>query len=95
MPVHQVTHLGLRVIKLFLDSPREKRHGYSIARAVGAPERNVYYTLETIENYGWLTSRHERQEDVDMRPARKLYEITPTGMSEARDILRPLQMAST
>lgn len=94
MKNHRLTFIGLRVAKVFVESPRAHTHGFAIAKKIDMPSRRVYQTLARFESYGWVVGKWERQESVDMRPARKLYQLTPDGAAAARAALNSLQLIS-
>jgi DNA-binding PadR family transcriptional regulator len=82
----------LKLLQVFLEEPAEPRYGLRLMEATGLKSGTIYPALHRLESEGWLRSWSE---DVDSsavgRPARRLYALTPTGLTGAQDALRPLQ----
>lgn len=48
----------------------------------------VYGVLDRLEDIGWISGRWEDENPEPGKPRRRLYSITPTGVTGAREILR-------
>ncbi|MGD2124166.1 MAG: PadR family transcriptional regulator [Gemmatimonadota bacterium] len=54
-------------------------YGFDIIEATGLPSGTVYPALRRLEGAGFLSSKWEEEKDVDGRPARCYYALTPEG----------------
>ena len=61
-------------------------YGFDIMDATGLPSGTVYPALRRMEAAGLITSRWESAERAqrDQRPARKYYELTPSGQAQRK-----------
>jgi PadR family transcriptional regulator PadR len=88
----RLSERGLRVLRFLIDQPQTPRSGAEIAKATRTGSGTLYPLLTRLEGADWLTSRWE---DVDPRevgrPRRRLYKLTGTGLSRAREALSSLQ----
>jgi PadR family transcriptional regulator PadR len=94
-PDIRLSERGLRVLRLFLESPRQSRSGAEIGRATKTGSGTLYPLLARLEGAGWLSSEWE---DIDPRlagrPRRRLYRLTGEGQRNARAALARLQLPS-
>lgn len=81
----QVTLNVLRVVHLFGGDQSRKLWCYAVAKDLNISRTKADELLRRLESSGWLVSEWERV-DVAMagRPRRRLYRITPKGISEQR-----------
>jgi DNA-binding PadR family transcriptional regulator len=63
-------------------------YGFDIIEATGLPGGTVYPALRRLEGGGFLTSRWESEEDVEGRPARCYYTVTPDGRALLEEATR-------
>lgn len=85
----------LKLLQVFLASPAEPRYGLELMEHTGLQSGTVYPALHRLESSGWLLS-HEEDVDASVagRPARRLYHLTPTGLSGATEALEPFRDAT-
>jgi PadR family transcriptional regulator, regulatory protein PadR len=73
------------VLQALLADVGQELYGVEIGDAAGLPSGTVHPMLARLEAIGWVGSRWE---DIDPRaegrPARRYYQLTPTGVQEAR-----------
>ena len=85
----------LRMLQLFAQNPNEPRYGLEIMELTRLQSGTVYPALHRLESNGWLVSR---EEDIDAsvagRPARRLYQLTPTGLAGTLEALEPFREVS-
>ena len=55
------------------------RYGFDIIEATGLPSGTVYPSLRRMEGAGCLASEWEDKEEVEGRPPRCYYTLTPQG----------------
>jgi DNA-binding PadR family transcriptional regulator len=48
----------------------------------------VYGVLDRLEDANWVSGRWEEENPEPGKPRRRLYSITPTGLTGSREILR-------
>lgn len=84
---------ALKVLRHFLDAPRQPRSGAEISREAKVGSGTLYPILARLEEAGWFTSEWEAIDPREEgRPRRRYYTITATGQSAAREALTPFQM---
>jgi PadR family transcriptional regulator, regulatory protein PadR len=82
----------LKVLRLFLEQPREARSGAEISRVAGVGPGTLYPLLARLEMAAWLISRWEQVDPTEVgRPRRRFYTLTNLGQSEALKAFRELQ----
>ena len=87
----RVTNPLLDVLEVFLqafDSRADDLHGWAIMKATKRSGPTVYGVLDRLEDIGWISGRWEDENPEPGKPRRRLYSITPTGVTGAREILR-------
>jgi DNA-binding PadR family transcriptional regulator len=87
----RVTNPLLDVLEVLLqafDSGADDLHGWTIMRATKRSGPTVYGVLDRLEDVGWISGRWEDENPEPGKPRRRLYSITPTGVTGAREILR-------
>lgn len=62
-------------------------HGWVIMKAAKRSGPTVYGILDRLEDMGWITGRWEAQNPDSNKPRRRFYQLTPTGRSEAMELL--------
>lgn len=83
----------LKVLKHFLEAPREARAGADITRAINVGASTLYPLLSRLEQHRWLTSDWETLDPKEAgRPRKRLYTLTALGQSQSLEVLRELQM---
>jgi PadR family transcriptional regulator PadR len=78
----------LEVLFQAFDSRVGDLHGWAIMRATKRSGPTVYGVLDRLEAIGWISGRWEDENPEPGKPRRRLYSITPTGLADAREILR-------
>jgi DNA-binding PadR family transcriptional regulator len=77
----------LRVLEAFLDNPSEPLSGADVQRRCGLASGTLYPILLRLESAGWFLSRWESIDPVEAgRPRRRLYRLTPSGLSRAGEV---------
>lgn len=83
----------LKVLKLLLEKPTEKRSGAEIARLAKIGSGTLYPLLVRLERAGWLTSEWEQIDPKKAgRPRRRFYRVSGEGYMKAQMALSELQM---
>jgi PadR family transcriptional regulator PadR len=76
----------LRVLEAFLDNPANQLSGADVQRRSGLASGTLYPILLRLESAGWFVSRWEAIDPVVAgRPRRRLYRLTPSGLSRASE----------
>jgi len=85
----RVTGPLLDVMEVFLQAFRDdaQLHGWAIAKATKRSGPTVYGVLDRLEDAAWITGQWEDQHPEPNKPRRRLYRLTPTGVTAARDLL--------
>jgi PadR family transcriptional regulator, regulatory protein PadR len=84
MPIERITHPLLIVLSELLEQPDVEHHGYAIAKRTNLFGGRVHQLLTRLEAEGWLTSRREDIDPVQVgRPTRRLYRFTEVGLRAA------------
>jgi DNA-binding PadR family transcriptional regulator len=86
----RVTNPLLDVLEILLRAFENHNdlHGWAIMRATKRSGPTVYGVLDRLEDSGWISGRWEDENPEPGKPRRRLYSITPTGLTGAREILR-------
>lgn len=83
----------LKVLKYFVDAPREQRSGAEITRGTKVGAGTLYPMLARLEAAGWLTSEWELLDPSEAgRPRRRYYRLTPVGQASTHRALSEFQM---
>jgi PadR family transcriptional regulator, regulatory protein PadR len=81
----QITPKMAKVLKIFLEDPRQPRYGFELMRLTGLASGSLYPMLARLEEAGWLT---RGKEDIDPhavgRPPRLHYTIVGAAATAAR-----------
>ena len=86
---------ALKISKLFVSAPPQKRCCYEVAAELQIPQATAWESLRTMESRGWLQSETERLNPmVSARVPRVFYRITEQGLASARVALRSLQVSA-
>jgi len=85
----RVTPPLLDVLEVFLHACDDgaELHGWAIMKATKRSGPTVYGVLDRLEDLGWITGWWEDQNPDPGKPRRRLYRLTPTGLSGAKQIL--------
>jgi DNA-binding MarR family transcriptional regulator len=86
----RVTNPLLDVLDVLLqafDTRADDFHGWAIMKATKRSGPTVYGILDRLEEIGWISGRWEDENPEPGKPRRRLYSITPTGVTGAREIL--------
>jgi PadR family transcriptional regulator PadR len=79
----------LRILRVFLDSPREGQYGLELADAAGLPSGSIYPILARLETAGWIEGFWEQIDPVrEGRRPRRYYKLTAVGHPAAVDAVR-------
>jgi PadR family transcriptional regulator, regulatory protein PadR len=86
----RVTNPLLDVAEVFLDAADHdaELHGWAILKATKRSGPTVYGVLDRLEDLGWITGRWEAQDPESSKPRRRLYRLTPTGVTAVSNLLR-------
>ena len=60
---------------------------WAITKATKRSGPTVYGVLDRLEDAAWITGRWEDQYPDSNKPRRRLYRLTPTGVTAARALL--------
>ena len=85
----RVTNPLLDVVELFLQAfdDEVELHGWEIMKTTKRAGPTVYGVLDRLEDAGWITGWWEDRNPEPGKPPRRLYQLTPTGVLAARDLL--------
>jgi DNA-binding PadR family transcriptional regulator len=90
----RLTAPTLKLLKIFVEKPREEFSGAEISRATEIGSGTLYPILARLEAAGWLKSTWEKiNPSEEGRPRRRLYRITGQGQTKAVHALAELQTA--
>lgn len=89
----RLSERGLRVLRLLVERPSERRSGAEIAKATGIGSGTLYPLLARLEAAGWLKSHWENVKPSEVgRPRRQLYRLTAVGQRRGREALSGVQL---
>lgn len=89
----RLTQPALKVLRFFLDKPRDSRSGAEIAKATRVLSGTLYPMLIRMESAGWLRSEWEEIDPREIgRPRRRFYKLTAVGQNQANRALADLQI---
>jgi DNA-binding PadR family transcriptional regulator len=85
----RITRPLLDVLEVFLQALGEDQelHGWAILKATGRAGPTIYGILDRLEDAGWVSGHWEDQPADANTPRRRLYQLTPTGATAARQLL--------
>lgn len=87
----RLSHEALRVLRLFLEEPRERLAGSDICKRLGVLSGTAYPILMRLDRVGWLESEWEQVDPKEAgRPRKRLYRLTALGYNKARQALAGL-----
>jgi PadR family transcriptional regulator len=87
----RLSHETLRVLRLFLEEPRERLAGSDICKRLGVLSGTGYPILMRLERAGWLESEWEQLDPREAgRPRKRLYRLKALGYNKAREALADL-----
>lgn len=85
----------LKVLRLYLMTPRTDRSGAEISKATGVGAGTLYPMLARLEDAGWFESEWENVDPSEAgRPRRRFYRMTGLGQTRARAALAEFQIPS-
>lgn len=86
----RVTGPLLDVLEVFLQATGDDAevHGWAILKETKRTGPTVYGVLDRLEDAGWVIGRWETQNPHANKPRRRLYRLTPDGISAARALLK-------
>jgi PadR family transcriptional regulator, regulatory protein PadR len=74
----------LRVLEAFVENPADSLSGSDVQKRSGLASGTLYPILLRLESAGWFVSRWETVDPSAVgRPRRRLYRLTPGGLSRA------------
>lgn len=89
----RLTDKSLKVLRLFLEKPREPLSGAEIGRATSVGSGTLYPLLARFETAGWLSSEWETADPCEIgRPRQRFYRLTALGQSQAIQALSDLRV---
>lgn len=85
----RVTGPLLDVLEILLEAFGDdaELHGWAIARTARLSGPTVYGVIDRLEDAGWIAGRWETENPQPGKPRRRLYRLTPTGVSAGRELL--------
>ena len=87
----RMSHQTLRVLRVFLQQPKEGVAGSDIWKQTRMLSGTLYPILIRLERSGWLESQWEQLDPSDAgRPRKRLYRLTGLGYSKASEVLAEL-----
>lgn len=86
----RITNPLLDVLEALLQAfgSHEDLHGWSIMKSTKRSGPTVYGVLDRLEESGWISGRWEDENPEPGKPRRRLYSLTPTGVTNAQEVLR-------
>jgi PadR family transcriptional regulator PadR len=92
-PDPRLSHQTLRVLKVFIEGPKEGLAGSDIWKALGLFTGTVYPILLRLEGAGWLKGDWEKPPPEELgRPRKRIYRLTSFGYNKAREALAALEV---
>jgi PadR family transcriptional regulator, regulatory protein PadR len=89
----RLSHQTLKVMRLFLERPKDSLAGSDIWKKTGILSGTTYPILMRLERAGWLESRWEVLDPSEAgRPRKRLYRLTGTGYNKTRQALAALSV---
>jgi PadR family transcriptional regulator len=77
----------LKVLEAFLENPTDELAGADVQKRSGLASGTLYPILLRLESAGWFVSRWEAIDPAAAgRPRRRLYRLTPNGLTRASEI---------
>jgi DNA-binding PadR family transcriptional regulator len=90
-PEPRLSHQVLRVMRVFLERPKEGLAGSDIWRQTGVFTGTLYPILMRLERAGWLDSKWEQLDPSEAgRPRKRLYRLTGLGYNKTHEALAEL-----
>ena len=87
----RLSHQTLRVLRVFLNRPRDGLAGSDIWKETKILSGTLYPILMRLEKAGWLESQWEELEPSQAgRPRKRLYRLTAAGYNSSREALSDL-----
>jgi len=87
----RLSHQTLKVLRLFLEKPRDNLAGSDICKQTGMLSGTVYPIVMRLERAGWLDSDWEQLDPRDVgRPRKRFYHLTGLGYDKAQQALTEL-----
>jgi DNA-binding PadR family transcriptional regulator len=81
----------LRALEAFLENPTDELSGADVQKRSGLASGTLYPILLRLESAGWFLSRWENIDPATAgRPRRRLYRLTPNGLTRASEIFASL-----
>ena len=81
----RITLNMLRVLTILLERPQQEHFGLEMSRQADLPTGTIYPILARLEQAGWITGHWEDiDEAAEGRPARRYYQLTPSGAQRAK-----------
>jgi len=94
MNLNQVTLVFLKVLSVFLEYPNQKFCGMDIMKKLKLRSGTVYPLLVKMETAGWLKREFEEVDPkVVKRPAKILYQISPSGIRAGDKLVKENSLA--
>jgi DNA-binding PadR family transcriptional regulator len=88
----RLTHQSLKVLALFIEDRKVAMSGADLIKRLNLASGTVYPILMRFEQAGILTSDWEEGKAKHLgRPRKRLYRITPDGVTYAARVLRDLR----
>ena len=85
----RVTEPLLDVLEVLVQAFRDgaELHGWAVMKATKRSGPTVYGVVDRLEDAGWITGRWEQEHPEPNKPRRRFYQLTPTGVVEARKLI--------
>jgi PadR family transcriptional regulator PadR len=89
----RLSHQALRVMRVFMERPKESLAGSDIWKQTGVFTGTLYPILMRFERAGWLESEWEKLDPSEAgRPRKRLYRLTGLGYNKTRSALSELDL---
>jgi len=89
----RLSHQTLRVLRLFLEQPKEGLAGSDIWKKTEMLSGTIYPILMRLERSGWLESKWEQLDPSEAgRPRKRLYRLTGVGYNKTSEALAELRV---
>ena len=89
----RLSHPTLRILGLFLETPRQQLAGTDICKRLDLLSGTSYPILMRLDRAGWIESEWEQVDPRKIgRPRKRLYRLTALGYNKSREALNGLRV---
>lgn len=75
------------VLNAMLDAPSDQHWGYELQKTTGLRSGALYPILRRLHENGWVEDGWEDPAEIEGRPPRRYYTLTPDGLVQARTLI--------